>query len=1173
MKTLLFLVTMLFVAVPASAVDLEGWVYGADGMPLDGVTVTAHVVESSADQFQRYEKRLPRPSIATATTSEGRFAFTGLPDSVVDLHVRAEKHAPIAVRVVPGAIPVSITLRAASTVEGKVVARGKAVPDAYVVWTGQNDVEIAAATDANGRYRIPDPRMWAQEPRVFHPVFALRGSRYGLDSLQLDVEPRVPAASAKPAGGGSISGVVRVGRKPLAGAPVIIQGMGEDVIAPIRVVTDAKGQYQAGGLTPRRYAVVIGEGLAPRIRVPHQQMTMDGGDVFAVDLQNQRSATADIQLVAAPVIAGRVVDAEGQPVSGAHVQVILEARSTLDFAHEPFARTSADGRYALAAPPFEATETAMVAVMSRNRATVRSKPFVLGTGDQKIDVTLPRFERVTVRVLDPERKPVPAARVAFASAEETAAFRETATLLLPMFESRATKTNDAGEVVLELTRDTYDFAAVATGFQARSVAGITVNGERTVDLALEEAHEIRGRVHRKGVGVANVQVMLRAERQRREGPVVTGVDGTFVVGGLARGRYSVALIKHDEMINRVIDAEAPSTLDVDLPPAGTLRARVVDAATREPVREFVYSVEPLDAREEDPRQGRAMLQRGESAGDGTFTVTVSAGMYRVTAMATGYTAAQPLDVRVSEAKPADVELALGRGVTLTGRVVDDAGTPVAGADVIAYAADLERLASRSSMRVAPGQTKSGADGSFTISGLEPGEVMVTGRKEGYVPFRKAIDPETASPLDVTLSRGLTLEGMVTRGGKPVPEVQIGATTAAMGGDHQPATTDQNGRFVLRGLIAARYTVSAYKDEMNAEVRDVDPTKQKELVIALDAKVRGVIQGVVTGLPATLGGKIVRRAVFAQSDDHGAEGIIDETGNYRIENAPTGNVWVTAQIESPSGSRSSMRKRVEVPPGQTVRVDLDLSGSVTIGGRVTQDGRPLAGARVVLANEAGLAGSATSRQDGGYDLSIAAPGTYQIYAHADGTSGQFQTIREIRGGETVDIDFREHVLEGSVVDAATREPIAGAMVTLAPETPGFQSYAGEAITDANGRYRILTSASGAHRIVAWAQGYAHKTQPMTLGTSRPAPASFELSKTGALRVTVRDGGTGTPLDAHLVVETATGASLPVRAQRTGDGGTFTFSLEPGKYRITAVVHGYKEKKVEAVAPGSVDIGME
>jgi hypothetical protein len=94
------------------------------------------------------------------------------------------------------------------------------------------------------------------------------------------------------------------------------------------------------------------------------------------------------------------------------------------------------------------------------------------------------------------------------------------------------------------------------------------------------------------------------------------------------------------------------------------------------------------------------------------------------------------------------------------------------------------------------------------------------------------------------------------------------------------------------------------------------------------------------------------------------------------------------------------------------------------------------------------------------------------------------------------------------------------------------------------------------VVAWAQGYAHRTQSVSLGTSRPPQMPFELSKTGVLHVTVRDAGTGTPLDAHLVVETATGAMLPVRAQRSGDGGAFTFSLAPGQYR-----------------PGNVEIGME
>jgi hypothetical protein len=86
-------------------------------------------------------------------------------------------------------------------------------------------------------------------------------------------------------------------------------------------------------------------------------------------------------------------------------------------------------------------------------------------------------------------------------------------------------------------------------------------------------------------------------------------------------------------------------------------------------------------------------------------------------------------------------------------------------------------------------------------------------------------------------------------------------------------------------------------------------------------------------------------------------------------------------------------------------------------------------------------------------------------------------------------------------------------------------------------------------------------------------AFELQPAAELRVRVLDARNETPLEAHLILETADGAYLPIRPHRTADGETFLFSLAPGEYRLTAVVHGYANKKVALSAPGVVEVRME
>jgi hypothetical protein len=223
----------------------------------------------------------------------------------------------------------------------------------------------------------------------------------------------------------------------------------------------------------------------------------------------------------------------------------------------------------------------------------------------------------------------------------------------------------------------------------------------------------------------------------------------------------------------------------------------------------------------------------------------------------------------------------------------------------------------------------------------------------------------------------------------------------------------------------------------------------------------------------------------------------------------------------------------------------------------------------------MGANAQTRSDGTYELALAAPGTYQIFAHSETMHGQpYQSVRAIRGSETIDIEVREQQIEGTVVDAETRLPVAGAVVTLIPESMLVEALSGETITDANGRFRILTAAAGPHRALAWSSGYAHTTQSITLGSSSSSrQLAFELRRSGELRVRVIDARTNTPLEAHVVITTPEGGFIPVRPDRAGDGETYVFSLADGTYRLQAHVHGYQSKTITVSAPGTAEMRMD
>jgi Carboxypeptidase regulatory-like domain len=877
----------------------------------------------------------------------------------------------------------------------------------------------------------------------------------------------------------------------------------------------------------------------------------------------------------AQLIRGRVVDADGKPVMGAQVQVALADRAALDFAEQDAERksvaTSEDGRYEVAAPPFGEAEHVAVEVTLPAHATVRSAPFPVGSGELRIDVALPRFVPVTVRVADRAGKRLPEARVAFAAAEETSQrerrlrmhVREA--LLQAQLESGTTRTNDAGEIVLHLVPGAWAFAVAADGFQATTLAERTIEQATTVAVALEPAVSIRGRVHRQGTGVQGVDVsLLEGKRTSRREPIVTDANGAFQVPGLAPGKYRLRFEKTWELLGRTVEAKAPSTVDVALPPAGTLRMHVVDAGTRKPVRELRYAIEPVDTPETAEAEHR---EYGTDTEDGIVTMTLSAGAYRLSANAAGYRRTQPVEVQVSEKGPADVTIELDHGAVFTGRVSDENDTPVAGAAVSVKRAKPEEW------RIAPEEAHTDADGSFKVSGVDTGPVNVIVQKDGFVPFRKTVEAEMGTAdVAVRLTRGLTIEGLVQRGGKPVAGVEVRAATSGLGGADQPALTDARGKFVLSGLIAARYSVTASLGSESTHIDDVDPARTRELVLSLDPPPAGVLYGVVSGVPATPGGKIKRLVVIARSEEGSAEGMIDQAGNYRIEAVPAGSVYVRAELESASGNRTSLARHVDVIAGQELRLDLEL-GAYLVRGRVLHDGKPAAGVEIFFGNGSGGFGSATSRADGAYEVALPVAGTYSISVQTDlVATGQLQIVREVRGGDTIDIELREQAVEGTVVEAATGRPLEGIMVTLVADAMG-QSFAGEMATDANGRFRILTAGSGSHRIIAWGPGYVHRSQSLQLsGTSREVVA-FELPKADELRVRVVDAGTGTPLRGHVIAASADGSLLPMECSQHADGISYVCWLSAGTYRLTVMIEGYADREVEAHAPGTMDVPMK
>ena len=187
-----------------------------------------------------------------------------------------------------------------------------------------------------------------------------------------------------------------------------------------------------------------------------------------------------------------------------------------------------------------------------------------------------------------------------------------------------------------------------------------------------------------------------------------------------------------------------------------------------------------------------------------------------------------LDGRIDEGAPTqppvvDERPALPKGkARLSGRVLDRAGKPVAGARVItstseswmAIPLDAEaELLERNHLKVL--ETSTDAQGAYSFGELDPGKARLVVRASGFAPWYGANEPldegRDAKLADIVLEQGVVVRGRVVDGrGQPVPQAAVlvaydcirRRSKLSLPGRGAPvATTDKEGEFVVDQLAA------------------------------------------------------------------------------------------------------------------------------------------------------------------------------------------------------------------------------------------------------------------------------------------------------------------------------------------------------------------------------------
>lgn len=509
------------------------------------------------------------------------------------------------------------------------------------------------------------------------------------------------------------------------------------------------------------------------------------------------------------------------------------------------------------------------------------------------------------------------------------------------------------------------------------------------------------------------------------------------------------------------------------------------------------------------------------------------------------------DRRVKTTFVASGQTPAAGAASVEGLVLDPEGRPIAGARVAlsggAKAADSDR------------------QGKFQLTDVPPGHYVATASDRQWTaafssPF--VLAPGGRHQIVLRLSGGgQTIEGQIVDvGGGAIPGARVfverGYPWTKNAGRRYETVADAAGRYRLV-LEPREYHVRASAPGYATEELTVALTRPLRRDIQLHAAARAAGQVIDrrSGQPAAdalvmlvpawrspAGGRIAR------SDGQGLFFLDDvQPGNYQLYASGDGAVAVGGPLS--------------IAPLQAVDgLVLQLEKGASLGGRITdQQGGGVAGVEVRLRSAdvpaAGFRARTRTTSDGGYLLEGLLPGSYRLIVDGGdvGLVGHEQII-QVSSGPPGRLDLKlaaAPLVTGRVVGGDGRA-IPGVMVRLerASATSGGPE-AEAAVTDDEGRFRVILVASGAMVLTAWEPERGVASLPLDIAPSdRDRHFELRLGRGSSIAGQVRFED-GAPVAGASVAVTRQAGTVIYDSATTGDDGRFEIgSLMPGRYAVRA-----------------------
>jgi protocatechuate 3,4-dioxygenase beta subunit len=669
------------------------------------------------------------------------------------------------------------------------------------------------------------------------------------------------------------------------------------------------------------------------------------------------------------------------------------------------------------------------------------------------------------------------------------------------------------------------------GYTAERLLGVVAPTAEPVTVTLRPSSTVRGRVlDEDGDPVGDATVRLTVERagggmafQLVAGGEGSGDDGRFAIEDVEPGTVRLSVTADGYLPLERGGLEVPAGKDLEglelvLKAGATVEGRV-SAPDGGPA--VGARVRLVDEAEGNPMGGMRMRfdRAAETDGD---------GRYRLEGVETGPRTLQAehedfdRGVAELEVRPGEnhLDLRLGGGAEVSGRVTSALGAPVPGATVT--------LAPPGRGWAAHHSATTDEGGLFTVTGVPDGTYEAAASHPDYAAGRAAAAITVASApvggVAIELPAGAAVAGAL-RGLSLAELARTRVSASPEGGGWKEGTVSYDGRYRVAGLGPGEWTVSARLEDGGRQARGRVTIAAGSAEETLDLEFEGGLA--LKGRVRQDGRPVDGAMVVARGNDvvSSASATTDYAGAYRLENLRPGSYRVEA-----FSMQTGVRREQTVTLDGDRELDFDLRAT-PIAGKVLEagTGEPLSDVAVraepvEAAREEGprFNGAVTTDDRGRFVVAASNEGSWRLSAEKPGYARAGATVEV--GSEPVDeVEIRLSPTQGITLTVSRVAGSPPAQVNVAVLDGNRNALVtGSYATGENGRVRISTVPPGSWEVL------------------------LRADDSGTVRVVASSPGPPAPValapEATLVVNVPALAGEATRARVSlvgGDGQPFLF----------------------------------